>query len=109
MDEDALDRGWHDLLARWEDGAAHARLLAAADAAERLPELARRYRAEKEAGGARAAIAEERLAAITARALGHLSSSKRDETPRRSRLEWIALGVSVALGTAALWQLARVL
>lgn len=107
MDDDALERAWREVLEHWEDDARHERFVALGDALDRLPETARRYRSAKEAQGARSETASRWLEAITARALSRMSSSPREAPPKRSRLEWIAFGVSFALGAAALWQMLR--
>jgi hypothetical protein len=107
--DDEIERAWAELEADWGDDTKHARLVALADAADRLPMLAKRYRAVKEAGGERSSRAEKALETITTRALGRMSATPREEVPKRSRAEWIALGVSVVLGTAALWQMLRVM
>ena len=109
VDREALDRAWSEVVEAWEDDAQHERFLALGDATDTLPELARRYRSVRDLADGRAAAADRYLEAITARALGRLSSSPRDEPPRRSRLEWVALGLSVALAGAALWQMLRVM
>ena len=107
--EEEIERAWADLLATWDDDRAHERVVALADAADRLPLVAQRYRSVADAGGERAARARTALELITTRALGRMASTPRSEIPARRPVEWIALGLSVALGAAALWQILRVM
>jgi len=107
VDDEALERAWTEIVEHWDDQARHERFVALGDALDRLPEIARRYRAVKEANDARGEVATHCLDAITRRALSRMSSTPRQAPPTRSRLEWIAFGVSVALGAAALWQVLR--
>ncbi len=55
--EEEIERAWADLLATWDDDRAHERVVALADAADRLPLVAQRYRSVADAGGERAARA----------------------------------------------------
>jgi hypothetical protein len=80
--------------------------LVIADTLDRLGELGRRYRAVREAGGERAALAERYSEQVVKRALGRLVATPA-ASPGKSRMEWILMGVSVALFAAALWSMLR--
>lgn len=106
MDED-LERAWDELLAAWDDADRHKRFLVLAESTGRLAEAGRRYRAMKD-DPARRAEAERRIDEILARAMARMATVERtDPAPARSRVEWIALGVSATLIAAALYQLVR--
>lgn len=105
---DHLERAWEDALASWDDDAAHERFLVIADATGRLVEAGKRYREIRDRDPARRAAAEKRIDALLAKAVAHMMAVEKSEPAKtRSRLEWIALGVSAALIAAALWQLVR--
>ena len=107
-DEDDLDRAWAEVLAAWDDEKAHSRFVALAGATGRHAEAGRRYREVKETDPARRAVAERRIDEILGHAVAHALGARRVEPAvARSRLEWIALGVSTALIAAALWQMVR--
>lgn len=107
--EEEIERAWAELLTTWDEERAHERIVALADAADRLALVAQRYRSIADAGGDRATRARAALELITTRALGRMASTPRSEIPARRPVEWIALGLSVALGAAALWQMLRVM
>lgn len=108
MDEDELERAWSDVLDAWDDEDAHKRFVVLADATGRLAEAGRRYREVKEREPARSDVADRRIGEILAKAIAQMKVMERSEPAKaRSRLEWIALGVSTALIAAALWQLVR--
>ncbi|AKF07291.1 hypothetical protein [Sandaracinus amylolyticus] len=105
MDED-LERAWNDVLAAWDDGDRHKRFLVLAETTDRLAEAGRRYREVKEHDPERRAEAERRIDEILGRAMARMKViEQRDEKPSRSKLEWVAFGVSAALIAAALYQL----
>jgi hypothetical protein len=103
--EDPLLRAWSELEAAWDDEAAHERALVIADTLDRLGALGALYRAVREEGGERAEVAAQYQKAILARALGRLRPTP--PTPTRNPIEWILMGVSVALVAAALWSVLR--
>lgn len=105
-DRDPLDAAWALVEAEWQDVERHEQALVIADTLDRLGELGRRYRAVRETGGARAALAEQYSEQVVKRALGRLVASPAGG-PRKSRMEWILTGVSVALFAAALWSMLR--
>ena len=107
MDED-LERAWSDVLAAWDDADRHKRFLALAETTDRLAEAGRRYREVKEHDPARRADAEKRIDEILGRAMARMKIIEQSEPkPSRSKLEWVAFGVSAALIAAALYQLVR--
>ena len=107
MDED-LERAWQDVLAAWGEGDRQKRFLVLAEAKGALAEAGKRYRAVKESDAERRAEAERRIDEILARAMAHMKLvEQREPTKARSRVEWVALGVSAALIAAALYQLVR--
>jgi hypothetical protein len=108
MEDDDLERAWSQVLGAWDDEDAHKRYVVLADATGRLAEAGRRYREIKEREPARRAIAERRIEEILGKAIAEMKVLERSEPGvARSRLEWIGLGVSVALIAAALFQLVR--
>lgn len=108
---DALEAAWRAVLDDWGSPDAHKRFLVLADATGRLAEAGKRYRAirERDADEARRAEAARRIDEILSLAIVRVSAA----TPRgearetRSRIEWIALGVSAVLIAAALWAMLR--
>lgn len=107
MDED-LERAWRDVLAAWDEGGRHERFLALADVKGALAEAGKRYRAVRESDADRRAEAERRIDEILGRAMARMQLlEQREPTKARSRMEWVAFGVSAALIAAALYQLVR--
>lgn len=107
MDED-LERAWQDVLAAWDEGDRHKRFLVLAEAKGALAEAGKRYRGVKESDAARRADAERRIDEILARAMAQMKLvEQREPTKGRSRVEWVAFGVSAALIAAAVYQLIR--
>ena len=108
MEEDDLERAWADVLAAWDDEDVHKRFVVLADATGRLAEAGRLYREAKEREPSRSDAADRRIGEILAKAIAQMKGMESSEPAKaRSRLEWIALGVSAALIAAALWQLVR--
>lgn len=108
MEEDDLERAWSEVLGAWDDEDAHKRYVVLADATGRLGEAGRRYREIKEREPLRRAVADRRIEEILGKAITQMKVIERSEPGvARSRLEWIGLGISVALITAALYQLVR--
>lgn len=107
MDEE-LERAWEDVVAAWDEGDRHKRFLVLAEATGHLAEAGKRYRGVKESDPARRAEAERRIDEILGRAMAQMKIvEQREPTKARSRLEWVAFGVSAALIAAALYQLVR--
>lgn len=107
-DRDPLVEAWARVLDKWEEVERHEQAVVIADTLDRLGELGRRYREVREAGDERASLAERYSEAIVARALGRLVATSKPPTGK-SRVEWIMIGVSIALFAAALWSMLRAL
>lgn len=109
-DTDPLEAAWAEVDARWEDEAAHERLVALADALDRLGEVGARYRRAVDEAGPRKALAERYQQQVVARALGRLARTPQvDAGPRRSLFEYALYGLSASLVAAALWSMLRTL
>ena len=95
---------WAGVVDRWDDAAAHDRLLSAASDADALPQLARRYRVYL-ASHAGDAVAEKRLAQIaTLVETAARMQASRPVSPRTSRALWLAgYAVAALLLAASLW------
>ncbi len=102
-----LDEAWQRALERWEDDAAHERFVALADLLDRLGEAGRRYRAMREADPSRRADVERRIQLVLARAMARVEVDRARPTSARSRVEWIGIGLSIVLITAAIVALLR--
>jgi hypothetical protein len=107
MEDDDLEREWARVVASWDDDKAHDRFLVLCDSSDRLAVAGRRYREVRETDPARAAEASRRIDDILSRAMAHISVMRTERAPRRSPIEWVALGVSSALLAALLWQILR--
>ena len=95
-----LDRAWRELVKRWEDPAAHDRLLARAQAEEALPQVARMYQirlARNEADGMALRAREELVRRVTVSA----SASVKPQAPAPARgnrkLLWMGLAGGLGL------------
>lgn len=89
-DGSPLESVWAEVVAHWDDDAAHERFVAIAQTLDALPDAAGRYRAAA-ADPERKERAETMLGRITAIALATLSTMKPEADPTRS----IRLGVRV--------------
>ncbi len=105
-DRDPLEDAWARVEEGWQDVERHEQALVIADTLDRLGELGRRYRAVREAGGERAPLAERYSEMVVKRALGRLVATPKP-TGGKSRIEWVLMGVSIALFAAALWSMLR--
>jgi hypothetical protein len=110
---DPIEAAWTELEGHWDDPAAHKKFLTLADSLDRLALAGQRYRAVKEQAtkdgdAARAATAAKQIDVLLGLAMGRVKAvEKTDLPPKRSRIEWIAFGVSTALIAAALWSMLR--
>ena len=108
MDDADLEREWERVLAAWDEPDAHKRFLVLADSTGRLAFAGKRYREVKEKDPARAPIASQQIDRILGLAMAQMKALEKTEPAKgRSKVEWIALGVSAALIAAALFQLLR--
>lgn len=111
--KDAVEAAWKEVEARWDDPTAHKKFLTLADSLDALAVAGQRYRAVKEQAtkdgdAARAAAASKQIDALLGLAMGRVKAvEKTAPPPKRSRVEWIAFGVSTALIAAALWSMLR--
>ena len=97
MADGALETLWKNALDHWDNDAAHRAFLDHCQKHGQLVEAAVRYRGMK-GDHARGAVAEKKLAAITALALARLEISRSPD--RRKQGRWVGL-VLVALFVAA--------
>jgi hypothetical protein len=105
---DPLEAAFAELDAHWDDPAAHKKVLALGDALERLGDVGKRYRAIRDAHPERAEVAKKQIDALFGLAMTRVArTEKTDAKPTKSRIEWIAFGVSAALIAAALWSMLR--
>lgn len=100
--EDAVEAAWTEVESHWGSAEAHKRFLVLADSLGRLAEAGRRYRDVKERDPARRADAEKRIEELLGFAMARVRVDKVEPGKARSRIEWVALGVSLVLIVAAL-------
>lgn len=106
---DALEAAWAAVEAGWDKPEAHKKFLALADGLDRLADAGRRYRAVKEADPARRDAAARQIDQLLGLAMKRVRVDKVEPTKSRSRVEWIALGVSIVLISAALFSALRMI
>ena len=105
---DPLVVAFAELDAAWDDPAVHKKVLALADALERLAEVGQHYRGVRDARPERAAVAKQQIDALLGLAMTRVArTEKTDAKPTKARIEWIAFGVSAALIASALYSLLR--
>lgn len=104
---DELEEAWGRVLAAWEDADAHKRFLALADLQGRLAFAGQRYRAVRETQPERREEAAARIEQLLARAMVRMQTLREPPRTGRSRVEWVAFGVSAMLMAAALYQALR--
>ena len=95
-----LDRAWRELLRRWEDPAAHDRLLARAQAEEALPQVARMYQlrlARNEADTLALRAREELLRRVTASASAAVTPQAAEPAGKGRRVLWVGLAGALGL------------
>jgi hypothetical protein len=108
MDDAELEREWERVLGAWDEPDAHKRFLVLADTSGRLALAGKRYRDAKDADPARGPIADQQIDRILGLAMAQMKAIEKTEPGKgRSKVEWIAFGVSAALIAAALYQLLR--
>ena len=106
-DDEALSEAWDEVLARWDDPAAHKRFLALADLRGALAFAGTRYRAVRDADPSRRSEAEARIDQLLGLAMVRVQTLRAPTPSGHRRLEWVAFGVSVTLVAAALYQALR--
>jgi hypothetical protein len=106
---DPVEVAWAAVEASWESAEAHKKFLVLCDSLDRLAEAGRRYRAVKEASPERRAEAERRIDELLGLAMARVRVDKVEPTKARSRVEWIALGLSLVLLSAALFSMVRMM
>jgi hypothetical protein len=106
---DPVEAAWAAVEANWESAEAHKKFLVLCDSLDRLAEAGRRYRAVKEASPARRAEAERRIGELLGLAMARVRVDRMEPTKARSRIEWIALGLSLVLISAALFSMFRMM
>lgn len=99
---DPVSEAWRAVEADWSSTEAHRRFLAVCDSLDRLAEAGRRYRIVKETDPNRRAAAEARIEELLGLAMKRVRLDRTEPSQRRSRLEWVALGLSIVLVTAAI-------
>ncbi|GAB4204923.1 MAG: hypothetical protein OHK0013_20310 [Sandaracinaceae bacterium] len=106
---DPIETAWAAVEANWESAEAHKKFLVLCDSLDRLAEAGRRYRAVKEGSPERRAEAERRIDELLGMAMARVRLDKVEPTQGRSRIEWIALGLSLVLISAALFSMVRMM
>ena len=111
MSDDPVEATWQEVLASFDDEAAHKKFLTLCAGLGRLGDAGARYRAIKDApDDPRAAMASaqvERLLALAMQNLDGLKSPPPDKTTTKTVLLLVALGVSGAMIAHAVWTLVR--
>jgi hypothetical protein len=95
-----LDRAWRELLKRWEDPAAHDKLLARAQAEEALPQVARMYQirlARNEADAMALRAREELLRRVTVSASAAVKPPGGAPAGRSRKRLWMGLAGGLGL------------
>lgn len=108
-DADPVEAAWAQVEASWESAEAHKKFLVLCDSFDRLAEAGRRYRAVKDADPKRRVEAEKRIDELLGLAMVRVRVDKVEPGKVRSRVEWIALGVSIVLVSAAVVSMLRML
>lgn len=108
-DGDPIDAAWAVVEASWESAEAHKKFLVLSDSLDRLADAGRRYRAVKDADPKRRAEAAKRIDELLGFAMARVRVDKVEPGKVRSRVEWIALGVSIVLISAAVVSMMRML
>lgn len=105
---DPLLAAFRELETRWDDPAAHKKVLALGDTLDRLAEVGKRYREIEAEDPARAEGAKKQIDALLGLALTRVAQTEKTTIkPTKSRMEWVAFGVSASLIAAALWSMLR--
>jgi len=107
--DDPLVSAWAAVEADWESADAHKKFLALSDSLDRLAEAGKRYRAVKETDATRRAAADKHIEQLLGLAMKRVRVDKVEPTKQRSRVEWIAFGVSIVLISAALFSAFRMI
>lgn len=111
VSDDAIESAWREVLAAFDDEAAHKKFLTLCASLDRLAEAGQRYRAIKDdPDDARAPMAQMQVSRLLGLAMKNLESTKSDPGQKRSQkttLFLIAFGVSGALILSALWSMLR--
>jgi len=107
--EGLIETAWGAVEADWESAEAHKKFLALADSLDRLAEAGKRYRAVKEKDPARSAAADKHIDQLLGLAMKRVRIDKVEPSKQRSRVEWIALGLSIVLISAALFSALRMI
>ena len=106
---DPIEEAWAAVEASWDSPEAHKKFLVLCDTLDRLAEAGQRYRRIKETDPARRAEASKRIDELLGFAMARVKVDKVEPAKVRSRVEWIALGVSIVLVTAAVVSMMRML
>jgi hypothetical protein len=106
---DPIAEAWAAVEASWDSPEAHKKFLVLCDTLDRLAEAGQRYRRIKENDPARRAEASKRIDELLGFAMARVKVDKVEPAKVRSRVEWIALGVSIVLVTAAVVSMMRML
>ncbi len=108
-DSDPMEAAWAAVEAQWDTAEAHKKFLVLSDSLDRLAEAGKRYRAIKDRDPKRRAEAEKRIEELLGFAMARVRVDKVEPGTARSRVEWIALGVSIVLISAAVVSMMRML
>ncbi len=107
--EDPVEQAWAAVESDWGSAEAHKKFLVLCDTLDRLPEAGKRYRAIKESSPERRAEAERRIDELLGFAMARVRLDKVEPAKTRSKVEWVALGLSIVLFSAALFSMMRMM
>ncbi|MFN9812369.1 MAG: hypothetical protein ACK6CU_22360 [Deltaproteobacteria bacterium] len=107
---DPIEAAWAAVEARWDSAEAHKKFLVLCDSLDRLAEAGQRYRRVRDGDPGRREEASRRIDELLGLAMTRVRVVDRIEPAKvRSRIEWVALGVSIVLITAAVLSMMRML
>ncbi len=110
MDTDeAIEAAWQRVLAHWDDEGAHKAFLTLCASTDRLSEAGRRYREIRDRDPARAEAAKAQIDRIVGLAVQSLAALKTEPRTRstKTKLLFVAMGMSGAIIATAIWALLR--
>jgi hypothetical protein len=104
---DPFGVAWQEVDRNWADDAAHRRFIAFCAAQGALDQAGGRYRRVRDSDPARRAEAARRIDAVLAAAIQNMNLARTERPQRRSRLQWMAFGVSIFFVLYALLSVLR--
>ena len=105
--EAAIETGWEEVIARWEDEAAHQRFLALCMSLSRLDAAGTRYRKAKEEDPSRAEIADSQINRILGLAMQNMASTEQSTQPAINTrvIRWVLYGIAFCMLLGSAWLL----